>query len=165
MTDTIILEYRLTKDLWRSFYEAHYAADKSLKWRYVWGVICIVIACSGFGGLYDSELVAGLLLATGFYGVLSKPIFLTRSMRSVEKHPFFGEELLVTISIEEIAVRSGQVGYSQPWSSFIGYRKVKPGYMFYLSRTAFFFVPMVAMTNEDRAWLEEVLKNLKIRYI
>ena len=43
MSEVITVTYCLTSELWRAFYEAHYAADKSLQGRYFWGVVCIVL--------------------------------------------------------------------------------------------------------------------------
>lgn len=145
MAESITIRYRLTRDLWQKFFEAHYACERSLRLRALWGVVCIVIACMGFGGYYSSPLVAGLLLATGLFAVLSKPLLVIKSLRGACRHPFFGEELTVTVESEEIAVRSGNSGYRQPWSNFSGYRRLKPGFLLYHDGNAFFFVPAEAM--------------------
>jgi hypothetical protein len=146
MSETIILDYRLTKDLWRRFFEAHYGCDNLLKLRYLWGVLCIIIGSLGFGGYYDAKLVAALLLATGFFGVLSKSILVGTSLRKACRHPFFGKELTVAVSPAELSVRSGSAGYSQPWHNFVGYRRLEPGFLLYHDRHAFFFIPASAMT-------------------
>jgi hypothetical protein len=162
MSKKVILSYGLTKELWQLFYEAHYAADTSLRGRYVWGGICIVISCLGFGGIYDSPLIASLLMVTGFYGVLSKPIFTLRSVRKSTRHPFYGRELTVAITVDEIAVRSGTAGYSQPWSNFIGYRDVTPGFIFYLERNSFFFVPKAAMGGDVEEDFRQIIEGVGI---
>ena len=36
MPETILLNYPLTRELWRTFFEAHYGCDRSLKQRYLW---------------------------------------------------------------------------------------------------------------------------------
>lgn len=152
MADTIIIRYRLTRELWRRFFEAHYGCERILRLRYLWGVVCIVIACMGFGGYYSSPLVAGLLLATGLFAVLSKPLLVIRSLRGACRHPFFNQVLTVTASSAEIAVRSGNAGYRQPWTNFSGYRQLKPGFLLYLDGNAFFFIPGEAMNaSEERA--------------
>jgi len=145
MPEIISLNYQLTKDLWRVFFEAHYSCDHSLKFRYLWGIACITIGSLGFGGFYESRLIAVLLLATGFFGVLSKQILVIKSLRSVCHHPFFGKELTVTVSRDEISVRSGNAGYSQPWDNFVGYRRLDPGFLLYHDQNAFFFMPASAM--------------------
>ena len=145
MAESITIRYRLTRALWQRFFESHYACDRSLRLRTLWGVACIVIACMGFGGYYYSPLVAGLLLATGLFAVLSKPLLVIKSLRSACRHPFFGQELTVTAGPGEIAVRSGNSGYRQPWSNFSGYRRLKPGFLLYLDGNAFFFIPAEAM--------------------
>lgn len=86
----IQLHYSLSKDLWRRFFEVHYAADPALKIRYVWGVVCIVGGALGFGGFYHSPLIAGLLLATGFYAILSRQILVIKSLRGAVRQPSFG---------------------------------------------------------------------------
>jgi hypothetical protein len=158
MPDAIILQYRLTRDLWRRFFEAHYGCDRSLKLRYLWGVTCIVIACLGFGGLYPSRLIAGLLLATGFFGVLSKQLLVIRSLRKACRHPFFGKELTVAVSPQEISVRSGSAGYTQPWCNFVGYRRLEPGFLLYHDHNAFFFIPAEAMTAGYATRMERILE-------
>lgn len=143
---TIILKYQLTKELWRQFYEAHYSCDNGLKLRYLWGAVCIVIGSLGFGGYYQSRIIAALLLATGFFGVLSKHLLIFKSLRSACQHPFFGKELTVSVSPEEISVRSETSGYIQPWDNFIAYRKMDPGFLLYHDPNSFFFIPTAEMT-------------------
>jgi len=162
MPETILLTYPLTKELWRQFFEAHYGCDATLKQRYLWGVVCIVIACLGFAGFYDNLPIAGLLVATGLYAVLSKPLLVIRSLRSAVRHPFFGAELSVAISPEKLAVRSGNAGYSQPWDNFVGYRRLKPGFLLYHDRHSFFFIPLAAMTAGDARRLEAILAEAKV---
>jgi len=157
MPETLLIQYRLTRELWRNFFEAHYGCDRSLKQRYLWGVVCIIIGCFGFGGLYASKAVAGLLLATGFFGVLSRPLLVIRSLRAAGRHPFFGQELTVTVAPEEISVRSGNAGYRQPWGNFTGYRRLAPGFLLYHDRNAFFFIPTAAMTAGNARRVEEIL--------
>jgi hypothetical protein len=146
MPEPIIIKYHLTKDLWRLFLEARYSRDRWLMLSYLWGVTCIIIGSLGFGGFYESKVVAGLMLATGFFGVLSKQILIIKSLRKVGRHPFFGKELTVSVSSAEISVRSGNASYSRPWNIFVGYRKLDLGFLLYHDRNAFFFIPSSAMT-------------------
>ena len=157
MPDTIILHYRLTKELWRRFFEAHYGYDRSLKLRYLWGALCIVIGCLGFGGFYPSKTIATLLLCTGFFGVLSKQLLVIRSLRKACRHPFFGQELTVTVGPEEIAVRSGTSGYAQPWSNFFGYRRHAAGFLLYHAANSFFFIPAETLTAGYANRIEQIL--------
>ncbi len=162
MPETIILNYQLTKDLWRLFFEAHYACDRSLKMRYLWGIICIIIGSLGFGGFYESRLVAALLLGTGFFAVLSKQVLVIKSLRSACHHPFFGKELTVSVSPAELSVRSGNAGYSQPWNNFVGYRKLDPGFLLYHDQNAFFFIPSSAMTAGYQKRIEQILEAAEV---
>lgn len=157
MPETIILNYRLTKELWRQFYDAHYSCDHGLTFRYLWGAVCIVIGSLGFGGFYDALGIAVLLMLTGFYGVLSKHLLIFKSLRTACQHPFFGKELVVAISPEEISVRSEMSGYSQPWGNFVGYRKRDPGFILYHDKNAFFFIPAVAMTAGNANRIVQIL--------
>lgn len=157
MPETIILQYQLTRDLWRRFFEAHYGCDRSLKLRTLWGAICIVVACLGFGGFYASKTIATLLLATGFFGVLSKQLLVVKSLRKACRHPFFGKELAVTVAPAEISVRSGTAGYTQPWGNFVGYRRLAAGFLLYHDRNAFFFLPTSVMTAGQARQLELLL--------
>ena len=162
MPDTFTVNYRLTRDLWRLFFEAHYNRDRSLKLRHLWGATCIVIACLGFGGFYESKLVAGLLMATGFFGVLSKQILILKSLRTASRHPFFDKELTVTVSTEELSVRSGNSGYSQPWQNFVGYRKAEAGFLLYHDGNAFFFIPSAALTTGYANQITRILEAAKV---
>jgi len=157
MPEPITLHYQLTKDLWRQFFEAHYASDVSLRFRYMWGAVCILIAALGFGGFYDNPVVAALLMATGLFGVLSKHLLVARSLHGSARHPFYAAELEVTITPEEISVRSGNSGYSQPWQNFVGYRRLKPGFLLYHDRHSFFFIPLGAMNDSQVQRLAEIL--------
>lgn len=162
MPDTILLSYTLGKELWRRFFEAHYGCDKSLKQRYLWGVVCIVIAALGFGGFYANTLIASLLMATGLFGVLSKQLLVIRSLRTAARHPFYGAELTVAVTPAELSVRSGNAGYSQPWDNFAGYRKLAPGFLLYHDQHAFFFIPSEAITAGDATRIVEILAAAKV---
>jgi hypothetical protein len=162
MPTTIMLEYKLTRELWRHFFEAHYGCDQSLKMRYLWGVTCIIIGCFGFGGFYESKVIAVLLLATGFFGVLSKQLLIIKSLRGACHHPFLGKELTVTITAEDIAVRSGMAGYDQPWSNFVGYRHLKPGFLLYHDQNAFFFIPASVVSANHADCIIKVLEAAEV---
>lgn len=163
MPETIILNYRLSKDLWQQFFSAHYSCDRGLKLRYLWGAICILIATLGFGGFYASKPIAALLLVTGFFGVLSKHLLIYKSLRTACQHPFFGKELTVAVSPAEISVRSETSGYSQPWDNFVGYRRLDPGFLLYHDQNAFFFIPTAVMTAGNAKRIGQILTAAKVR--
>ncbi len=162
MPDTIILNYQLTENLWRQFFDAHYGCDRSLKLRYLWGAVCIIIGTSWFGGYYESKLFAALLLATGFFGVLSKHLLIYKSLRTASRHPFFNKELTVSVSPAEISVRSENSGYSQPWDNFVGYRKMDPGFLLYHDQNAFFFIPTAVMTAGHANRIVQILEAAEV---
>lgn len=157
MTEPILLTYRLETELWRKFFEAHYAADPQLRRRYLWGGICIVIGALGLAGMIASPLVAGLLLATGFFGVLSKPLLVMKSLRSAARHPFHGQQIAVAIAADALTVRSETSGYSQPWGNFIGYRRFDAGFAFYHNPHSFFFIPAGVLSAQTEAGLLKIL--------
>lgn len=162
MPETIILNYQLTKDLWRQFYDAHYSCDNSIKFHYLWGAICIVIGTLGFGGFYESRIIAGLMMMTGFYGVLAKYLLIFKSLRGACQHPFFGKDLTVAVSPAEISVRSEISGYSQPWDNFVGYRKLEPGFLLYHDKNAFFFIPIAVMTAGNAKRIMQILEAAEV---
>ncbi len=162
MPETIILNFQLTRELWRKFFDAHYGCDRSLKLRYLWGVVCIIIGTSGFGGFFESQAIAALLLATGFYGVLSKHLLIYKSLRAACRHPFFGKELTVAVSPAEISVRSENSGYSQPWDNFVGYRKLDAGFLLYHDKNAFFFIPLTAMSAGNVSRIVHILNRAEV---
>ena len=157
MTKPILLTYRLNLDHWHAFFEAHYAVDPRLSMRYAWGGACIIIGALGLAGMIDSPWVAGLLLATGFFGVLSKPLLVIKSMRAAAHHPYHGQQIAVAIADDALTVRSETTGYSQPWDNFIGYRRVKPGFAFYHNPYSFFFVPAEVLTEQIETTLLQIL--------
>lgn len=165
MSNTLILEYKLTKELWRQFFEAHYDCDQSLKMRYLWGVACVIIGCFGFGGFYESRVIAALLLATGFFGVLSKQLLVMKSLRGACHHPFLGKELTVTFTPQDLLVSSGSAGYDQPWSNFVGYRQLKPGFLLYHDQNAFFFIPTAAVSAHHVDRIIKVLETAEVRQL
>lgn len=162
MPETILINYQLTKELWRQFFDAHYGCDPSIKFRYLWGAICIVIASLGFGGFYESMIIATLLMATGFYGVLSKHLLIYKSLRVACRHPFFAKNLTVAVSPDEISVRSEDSGYCQPWDNFVGYRKLGPGFLLYHDKNAFFFIPAVVMTAGNMKRIVQILETSEV---
>lgn len=157
MTKPILLTYRLDLELWRAFFEAHYAVDPRLAMRYAWGGVCIVIGALGLAGMIDSPLITGLLLATGFFGVLSKPLLVLKSMRAAAYHPYHGQQIAVSIADDALTVRSETTGYSQPWDNFIGYRRVKPGFAFYHNPYSFFFIPAEVLSEQIETTLLQTL--------
>jgi hypothetical protein len=162
MPETILLHYRLTKDLWRQFFVAHFNCDRSLRLCYLWGALCIIAGSAGLGGLYPSKEVAVLFLATGFFGVLAKPILIIRSVRKAGRHPFSGKEVTVSVSPEELSVRSADAGYRQPWDNFVGYRRLDPGFLLYQGHNAFFLIPLSAMTAGYARRIEQILEAAEV---
>jgi hypothetical protein len=162
MPETIILTYRLTEDLWRLFFEAHYGCDRALKIRYLWGMLCTVIGAAGISGLYDSPVVAVLLLCTGLFAVLSKPLLVIKSLRKARRHPFLGKELTVSVSPAELSVRSGTSGYTLPWHDFVGYRHLTPGFLLYHDEQAFFFIPEAVLTAGSANRIIQILDQAEV---
>ena len=162
MPETIILNYQLTKELWRQFFDAHYGCDHSIRFHYLWGAICLLIGALGFGGFYESTGLALVLMLTGFYGVLAKHLLIYKSMRGACQHPFFGKELSVSVAAAEISVRSDNSGYSQPWDNFVAYRKLTPGFLLYHDKNAFFFIPGAVMSAGNMGRLVQILKTADV---
>lgn len=101
--------------------------------------------------------MAALLLATGFVGVLAKQLLVGRSLHAARRHPFFGCELTVAVSPEEVSLRCGTAGFSQPWDNFVGYRRLAPGFLLYQDRHAFLFLPLAVMTAGQARQVEQTL--------
>lgn len=157
MSESIQLTYPLSRTLWRQFFTAHYRSDSGLKWCTILGALCIATSLIGFADLYLSQLVANLLFATGLFGLSAKQLLIFIAVNKASCHPFFNQQLTVTISEHEIAVRSGQKGYSQPWDNFNGYRHYNLGFALYHDRHAFFFIPTAAMSTQQQQDLQQRL--------
>lgn len=162
MVENILVSFRLTIELWRQFYAAHFSCDPSVKFHYLMGAVCILIGALGFGGFYPSWWLAGLLMATGFYGVMLKYLLIYRSLRAARRHPFFGKELWVSVGLDEISVRSEDSGYSQPWSNFTGYRKLAPGFLLYHDKNSFFFIPVSELSAGQIKRVEQNLARAQV---
>ena len=150
MSESIQLSYPLSRTLWRKFFSAHYQNDSSLKWCAVLGALCIATSFVGFANYYPSRLVANLLFASGLFGLSSKQLLIFIAVHKASCHPFFEQQLTVTINELEISVRCGQKGYSQPWDNFNGYRQFDIGFALYHDRHAFFFIPASAMSTQQQ---------------
>ncbi|OEU74582.1 MAG: hypothetical protein BA874_01895 [Desulfuromonadales bacterium C00003068] len=157
MPESIQLTYPLSQTLWRQFFNAHYHDDSGLKWCARLGALCVTISLLGFAGFYPSQHVARLLLATGLFGFTTKQLLIFIAVHKASCHPFFNQQLTVTISEQEIAVRCGQKGYSQSWHNFNGYRHYDLGFALYHDRHAFFFIPMSAMSTQEQNDLQQRL--------
>ena len=49
MSDFLKLHYTLSEEIWRKFFEAHYARDHSLQLRYWFGALMILVGAMGLG--------------------------------------------------------------------------------------------------------------------
>ncbi|OQY22122.1 MAG: hypothetical protein B6I37_07680 [Desulfobacteraceae bacterium 4572_35.2] len=157
MPESIQLTYPLSRTLWRQFFVAHYKNDSGIKWCAILGALCITTSLIGLVGLYPSQLAANLLLATGLFGLSTKQLLIFIAVHKASCHPFFNQQLTVTINEHEITVRSDQKGYSQPWDNFTGYRHFDLGFALYHDRHAFFFIPTSAMSTQQQHDLQQRL--------
>jgi len=157
MNSPLTVQFRLTKDIWRQFYEAHYAGDQTLKIRYLFGGACILIGAIGIGGPGHFKVVSAAALLFGFYCVLSKPLFVMKSLRVARKHPLFEKEIQVELAPEGIRITGGEKEYRHRWENFVGYRQITPGYQLFLDKEAFFFIPGSACPAECRPVLQSIL--------
>lgn len=165
MTESITLHYELTEKIWRRFYEAHYAADHHLKIRFYFGAAMVAIGSIGLGGLFPNKLVSLATLLFGLYCVLSRQVFIIRSLRSVKGNP----ELLGDMSIEvtEMGISGQGPGskFKQPWTGIIGYRRAKPGFMFYLQKNLFFFIPQEALSPDTEKQLQTIIESSQLKLL
>jgi hypothetical protein len=48
--------------------------------------------------------------------------------------------------------------YRNAWNDFVGYRKVKPGFMFYIDKNAFFFIPRSALSESEERDIQTIIQ-------
>lgn len=157
MKSHIDLEYNLNEELWRRFFEAHYRRQSFFRWRYLYGVLLVVIGAYMLGGVFANKLVGLAFVASGLYCVLSKQLFILKSLSSARKGPLFAARIAVRLSSEGVAVTAGPQRSERPWNAFRGYCLVSPGIMLYLDQNAFFFIPKEALTETTAALLQRCL--------
>lgn len=157
MNEPICLECDLTEEMWRQFHDAHYAADHRIKVRFWYGAAMVAVGSFGLGGLFENRLIALALILFGLYCVLARQILVVKSLRKAKRNPSFLGRVRVRIDREGIAVERQGARHEQPWSAFIGYRKAAPGFLFYVNKNSFFFIPKEAISPEDTGKLQRIL--------
>jgi hypothetical protein len=68
----------------------------------------------------------------------------------------------VAAATGRLAVRSGMAGYDQPWSNFVGYRHLKPGFLLYHDQNAFFFIPASVVSANHADCIIKVLEAAEV---
>lgn len=154
MKETIQLEYTLNEELWRQFFTAHYQQQRFFRMRYFYGVLLLISGAYLIGGPPASPWVGAGFLASGLYAIISKQLFILKSLATARKGPLFSARLAVSLGPEGVVVSAGQHRSERPWNAFRGYCLVPPGIMLYLDQNAFFFIPQEALTASTAALLE-----------
>lgn len=165
MKDSMLLEYNLNEELWRRFFEAHYRRQGFFRWRYFYGVLLVVIGAYMLGGAFANKLVGAGFVASGLYCVLSKQLFIIKSLASARKGPLFTARIAVELSAEGVKVTSGSQRSERPWNAFRGYCLVAPGVMLYLDQNAFFFIPKEALTETTAGLLQRCLEQSGLKQL
>ncbi|BCR06144.1 hypothetical protein DESUT3_32130 [Desulfuromonas versatilis] len=163
MSQSISLHYELTEKTWRQFYEAHYAADHHLKIRFYFGAAMVLIGSIGLGGLFPNKWVSLATLLFGLYCVLSRQIFAAKSMRGLKGNQELLGEMSIRIDETGISGQGPASKFKQSWTSIIGYRRARPGFMFYLEKDLFFFIPRAALAGDDEPRLLALIDAVKLK--
>lgn len=158
MADGLYLNYLLSEETWRSFYEVHYRRDSSLKIRFAYGVVLVALGACGLGGLIENQLLAGALLVTGLFCVLSRQILVLKSVAQSRRHPSFNQRIGVVVNELGIVVEGRDFSYPHAWSDFSECVKTRPGYLFYLDKQSFFFIPQASLTSDDNRRLRQLIE-------
>lgn len=157
LKNSIRIEYVLSEELWRRFFAAHYQRQSFFSLRYLYGVLLVVVGAYMLGGPFANKWVGAAFVASGLYCVLSKQLFILRSLAAARKGPMFSARVAVCLSPEGVEVSAGAERSERPWSAFRGYCLVSPGFMLYLGQNAFFFIPQEALTGTTAALLQRCL--------
>lgn len=157
MKNEILLEYNLNEEMWRRFFDAHYQHQSFFRGRYVYGAILVTIGVLMLGAGTANPLVGAAFLLSGLYCVLSKQLFVLKSMATARKGPLFEGRVTVRLSREGMSVTSGSMHSERAWEDFRGYRLVPAGIMLYTDQNAFFFIPREALTEATEDILQRFL--------
>ncbi|KIH76494.1 hypothetical protein SAMN05660860_01598 [Geoalkalibacter ferrihydriticus] len=161
--NAIVLEYNLTEEMWRRFFYAHYQHQAFFRMRFIYGAILSAIGAFMVGVPAANNWIGAAFLASGLYCVLSKHLFLLKSMASARKGPLFEGRIQVRLTNDAMSVRAGTQHSERGWKDFHGYRIVEPGFMLYTDRNAFFFVPQEALTDATASILQRFLDHSGIK--
>ena len=157
MSQTVATEWEMTEELWRAFYNDHYANDRRLKQRFVWGVILVMIGALGLGGLSPHKLVGGLVLLAGLYCVLSKHFLINKTVKKARDNPNFSGKMKIRLDIDGISGSNDSTSFNFPWTRFIGYRRSSVGWAFYVSENLFFALPLFGLSGREQKDLQDFL--------
>ncbi len=157
MKNEIVLEYNLSEEMWRRFFDSHYQHQPFFRRRYIYGAVLVAIGALMIGAGATHPLVGAAFLLSGLYCVLSKHLFVVKSMPSARKGPLFEGRVTVRLTKEGMSVTAGAMHSARAWKDFRGYRLVPAGIMFYTDQNAFFFIPQEALTDATADILQRFL--------
>ncbi|MDO3376884.1 YcxB family protein [Geoalkalibacter halelectricus] len=161
--NAIVLEFDLTEVLWRRFFQAHYAHQTFFRLRFVYGALLVVIGAFMLGAAAANNWVGTAFLISGLYCVLSRQLFILKSMASAHKGPLFEGRVQARLTRAGLTVTAGGQHSERAWKDFHGYRSVEPGLMLYTDQNAFFFIPREALTPATDGILQQFLRHSEVR--
>lgn len=162
MSQKINIQYDLSEDIWRTFYNAYYASDKRFKLRFIYGTGSWIVGACGLAGLFDNKIIAFGMIAFGLYCVFAKQFLVNKAVKKVKLKPQFPGKIDYVIDQDKIAGIEQGHEFEFCWETFYGYRNAAPGLLLYLKKASFFFIPNDAISDEDK---QEILNFLRLNKV
>jgi len=163
MSQQISIQYDLSEDTWRTFYNAYYSSDKRFKLRFIYGTGSWIFGACGLLGLFDNKLIAFGMIAFGLYCVFAKQYLVNKAVKKIKAKPLFPGKIDYTIDQNKITgIEQGQE-FEFLWEIFYGYRDAAPGLLIYLKKASFFFIPNEAVSAENKQDIINILQLNKIQ--
>jgi hypothetical protein len=153
------LSFELTEKDQKKLFSFHYSRYRILRFRPYYGTAMILL-----GGIYlvwkgnDDPLspICVMFILFGAYFIVSKRFYIRRSLSARPK--------LSTPFAVELEIQDEGIKWKDPssegkfkWSSLIGYRECKVGFLLYSQRNLFSSIPSRALSEEEKQYLSRIL--------
>ncbi|MBN1958765.1 MAG: YcxB family protein [Desulfuromonadales bacterium] len=162
MTNAIQINHQLSEKDWRTFYGAYYAADTRFKLRFIYGTATWVIGGLGLVGLFNNKPIAFGMIAFGLYCVFAKQFLINKAIKKIKASPEFPGMIDYVIDPDKISGTTQNKAFEFTWKNFHGYRDLRPGLMFYLKPSSFFFIPTEALRPGTREEIVGLLQRAEV---
>lgn len=163
MNKNIKIQYDLSENDWRTFYNTYYASDKRFKLRFIYGTGSWIVGVCGLMGLFDNKFIAFGMIVFGLYCVFAKQYLVNKAVKKVKAKPQFPGKIDYNIDQDKMAGIEQGMEFEFSWDMFYGYRNAAPGLLLYLKQASFFFIPKEAISTEEKQEIIDILQLQNVR--
>jgi len=162
MSQKVNIQYDLSEENWRTFYNVYYASDKRFKLRFIYGTGSWIVGACGLLGLFENKLIAFGMIFFGLYCVFAKQYLVNKAVKKVKLKPEFPGKISYVIDQDKLAGIEQEHEFEFVWETFFGYRDTAPGLLLYLKKASFFFIPNEAISAAEKQEILNVLRLNKV---